>query len=52
MSHDLLSNLFLPIGSNWTEQSAGSATTVTGALACAAYYAGFAAFDSAWNNGK
>ena len=37
------SNLFLPTGSNWTEQSAGSAMTVTGALACARASAGLAA---------
>jgi hypothetical protein len=34
-SHERL-NTVLPTGSNWNEQSAGSATTVTGALATAA----------------
>ena len=33
---------FLPTGSNWKLQSAGSATTVTGAVFTAASSAGFA----------
>ena len=35
--------LALPTGSNWTAQVAGSATTVTGARACASARAGLAA---------
>jgi hypothetical protein len=42
MSQEVESNLFLPMGSNWKEHSAGSAITVTGAAACAAYSAGLA----------
>ena len=52
MSQRVVSNLFLPIGSNWNEQSPGSATTVTGALACARASAGLAAAVSAPNKGK
>src|ERR1700733_1427392 len=39
MSHDVESNVFLPMGSNWKEHCFGSAMTVTGADDCAAYNA-------------
>ena len=51
MSQELLSNLFLPTGSNWTEHSFGSATTDTGVVCCASYSAGLAACDITWNSG-
>ena len=51
MSHEV-EKAVLPTGSNWNEQSAGSAMTRTGALAEAAASAGLAAAVSALKIGK
>jgi hypothetical protein len=47
-----VSNLFLPIGSNWNEHLALTNWTCTGARACAAASAGLAAMVSMPNSGK
>src|SRR5438270_10758699 len=50
MSQELANRLF-PMGSNCTEQSAGSAITTTGECAAAAVNAGLALCASDWNPG-
>src|SRR5580704_3251858 len=52
MSHEVESNRFLPIGSNWNEHCPASAYTVTGAAICALYSAGLAYRVRDSNNGK
>jgi phosphoketolase len=51
MSHEV-TKAVLPTGSNCSEQSLGSATTTTGALAVASARAGLAALSSRWKPGK